>query len=104
MACQLTFEERERLSQLHEDGESARAIADQLGRSPSTISRELRRNSEVGHYSAVVAQGKWLERRRQRPLERKLERPRINTDGADCFYGYTSRRGSYNAAVPRRRA
>jgi len=77
MACQLTFEERERLSQLHEEGESARSIAAELGRSPSTIARELQRNSDVGHYSAVVAQGKWLERRRQRPLVRKMERPAI---------------------------
>jgi IS30 family transposase len=90
MACQLSFEERERLSQLYEDGESARAIAREFGRAPSTISRELRRNSEVGHYSAVVAQGKWLERRRQRPLVRKLERPAI----LDAVRGGLTRRWS----------
>lgn len=77
MACPLTFEERERLSQLYEDGDSARAIAGELGRSPSTVLRELRRSSDAGHYLAVVAQGKWLERRRQRPLVRNMERPAI---------------------------
>lgn len=90
MACQLTFEERERLSQLHEDGESAREIARELGRSPSTVRRELRRNSDAGHYSAVVAQGKSLERRRQRPLVRKMERPAI----LDEVRGGLSRRWS----------
>jgi hypothetical protein len=38
-------EERVKLADLHKAGYTVRAIATKLGRSPSTISRELRRNS-----------------------------------------------------------
>ena len=45
----LTFAEREEIALARAGGESMRAIAARLGRSPSTISRELRRNvSPVG--------------------------------------------------------
>lgn len=42
---QLGLKERIDLYRLHADGEGVRAIARALGRSPATISRELRRNS-----------------------------------------------------------
>ena len=56
MSCysHLTIEERESLMLFHEEGIGIRQIAKALGRSPSTISRELRRNS--GPYRAVSAQ------------------------------------------------
>ncbi len=41
----LTVEERIELSRLHKQGQSLRDIAKVLGRSPSTLSRELKRNS-----------------------------------------------------------
>ena len=41
----LTFAEREELAVAHAGGESMRSIARRLGRSPSTISRELSRNA-----------------------------------------------------------
>lgn len=41
----LSLLERERLRDLHRDGMSIRNIAAELHRSPSTISRELRRNT-----------------------------------------------------------
>ena len=41
----LTAEERIELYRLHKAGQSIRSIAKQLGRSPSTLSRELKRNS-----------------------------------------------------------
>ena len=43
---QLTYRERYLISQHKSSGESLRAIARMLGRSPSTISRELRRNAD----------------------------------------------------------
>lgn len=45
MYCQLTEAERYTLSLLKREGRSLRAIAHSLGRSPSTISREIRRNA-----------------------------------------------------------
>ena len=68
----LRLEERERLAALKGEGLSLRAIARQLGRAASTISRELRRNAlPKGGYLPVHAEGCYLERR-QRPaiLER----------------------------------
>ena len=68
----LRLEERERLAVLKAEGLSLRAIAAQLGRAASTISRELRRNAlPKGGYLPVHAEGCYLERR-QRPavLER----------------------------------
>src|SRR5450755_2309567 len=42
----LSFSEREEIAVALAAGESIRAIARRLGRSPSTVSRELRRNAE----------------------------------------------------------
>ena len=41
----LNIHERTVISQLHSSGVSIRAIAEAIGRSPSTVSRELKRNS-----------------------------------------------------------
>ena len=63
----LRLEERERLAALKGEGLSLRAIARQLGRAASTISRELRRNAlPKGGYLPAHAEGCYLERR-QRP-------------------------------------
>jgi IS30 family transposase len=52
----LTFSEREEIGLAHAGGESMRAIARRLGRSPSTISRELARTSDrAGGYRATRA-------------------------------------------------
>jgi IS30 family transposase len=45
--------------------------------SASTISRELARNRIHGVYSAQVAQMRTEQRRRERPLVRKMDRPEI---------------------------
>lgn len=71
----LSFSEREQIALLRARGGSVRGIADQLGRAPSTISRELRRNAATRcgglDYRAVVAQ--WhSERRAARPKAAKL--------------------------------
>src|SRR5918999_6074897 len=75
----LRLEERERLAVLKAEGLSLRAIAAQLGRAASTISRELRRNAlPKGGYLPVHAEGCYLERR-QRPalLERDAKLARF---------------------------
>jgi IS30 family transposase len=66
---QLGLKERIDLYRLHADGKGVRAIARVLGRSPATISRELRRNSQktkvwAGGYDPARAQS-LAERRRR---------------------------------------
>jgi IS30 family transposase len=75
----LELEERERLAALRAAGLSLRAIARQLGRAASTVSRELRRNAlPRGGYLPVHAEGCYRERR-QRPaiLERDAKLARF---------------------------
>ncbi len=53
---QLDLDERIEISRLHADGRSRRAIGRMMGRDPSTISRELRRNSlPKGGYKTASA-------------------------------------------------
>jgi IS30 family transposase len=77
MACHLTKEEREVVSNMCAAGSSQAQIARRLGRADSTISREIGRNGGPGGYSAVAAQQKAEARRRERPLVRKMDRPEI---------------------------
>jgi transposase, IS30 family len=51
----LTFAEREEIALARAGGESMRSIARRLGRSPSTVSRELARNTGRGGYRATTA-------------------------------------------------
>lgn len=66
----LTQDERYQIQGLHRAGQTRRAIARELGRSPSTISRELRRNADGDRYSAWTAQRRSKERRRASARER----------------------------------
>ena len=71
----LSFPEREEIAILQEKEISIRAIARQLGRSPSTVSRELRRNAATRsgelQYRAHTAQ--WhADRKSKRPKLAKL--------------------------------
>ncbi len=71
----LSFQEREEIALLHVQGVGVREIARQVGRSPSTISRELRRNAatrtDSAGYRASTAQ--WhADRRARRPKAAKL--------------------------------
>jgi transposase, IS30 family len=71
----LSFGEREEIALLRAGGCGVREIARQLGRSPSTISRELRRNAATRggslEYRASAAQ--WhADRRARRPKPAKL--------------------------------
>ena len=79
----LSFDEREELALLRAQGHGVREIARLLGRSPSTISRELRRNAATRggllEYRATVAQWK-AERAASRPKSAKLaENERLRT-------------------------
>ena len=67
----LTFAEREEIALARARGETMRAIARRLGRSPSTVSRELRRNSDRGGYRATMAHAIAFERA-SRPKPAKL--------------------------------
>jgi transposase, IS30 family len=68
----LSSAEREEISVGHGQGLGVRVIARQLGRSPSTVSRELKRNSgRDGPYRATIAQQRADERAR-RPKPAKL--------------------------------
>ena len=64
---QLDNDERERIAHMKMNGKSQRAMARELGRSPSTISRELRRNRYPtdGSYKVVHA-GSMARGRRRR--------------------------------------
>ena len=81
----LSFAEREEIAILRAGGCGVREVARRLGRSPSTISRELRRNAATRcgrlDYRATTAQ--WhADRRARRPKPAKLA---VNDDcGAMC--------------------
>ena len=71
----LSFAEREEIALLRAQGAGVRELARRLGRSPSTISRELRRNAATRggklDYRASVAQWK-AELMARRPKTAKL--------------------------------
>lgn len=77
MASQLSMDERKRLSELREAGWSRGQMARVLGRAKSTISRELNRNRLGCRYCPDLAQQRTKERRRNRPLVRKMDRPEL---------------------------
>jgi IS30 family transposase len=66
----LRFEEREEISRGVAAGESARQLAARLGRSPSTITRELARHGGRGGYRAGEAdRSAWDRARRPQPCK-----------------------------------
>ncbi len=70
----LSLLERQRIATLRERGLSVRAVAARLGRSASTVSRELRRNMrrhDRGCYDADLAHAR-ARRRARRPRRAKL--------------------------------
>jgi IS30 family transposase len=71
----LSFDEREEIAILFARGAGVREIARRLGRSPSTISRELRRNAATrsGYHEYRATTAQWhADRRAQRPKVAKL--------------------------------
>ncbi|WP_430595769.1 IS30 family transposase [Isoptericola sp. QY 916] len=67
----LSLTEREELALLRAEGRGVREIARVLGRSASTISRELVRGTTAGRYRAIAAQVR-ADERATRPKARKL--------------------------------
>ena len=87
----LTSIERERLAVFRLEGLSMREISRRLGRAPSTISRELRRNMrrhDRGKYDAVLAHARSREKARrdrvgrvgQDPVLRDLVQEKLTQD------------------------
>ncbi|AVO42360.1 IS30 family transposase [Simplicispira suum] len=67
-ASALTTHEREQISRGLAAGHSCRQIAAELGRSPSTVSREIHRNGGAERYRAALADGRaWEQARRPQP-------------------------------------
>ena len=67
----LSIEERESILFMRGEGKGIRAIATALGRSASTISRELKRNQTKKEYSPSQAEKKY-RRRRKRCCRKKI--------------------------------
>ena len=87
----LSFAEREEIALLRAKGYGVRSIAREIGRSPSTVSRELRRNAATRggklEYRASVAQWK-ADLVAQRPKPCKLvENPRLRDYVQDRLSG-----------------
>lgn len=68
----LSLEERTEIADLRREGKGVREIAHAIGRSPATVSRELRRNADdAGRYLPASADRRTQERV-ARPRERRL--------------------------------
>src|SRR5690349_13400351 len=80
MARHLTSVERGVLYRLKEDGNTQRKIAELMGRHPSTISRELRRNRGLRGYRPQQAQRLAQARRQVCRRRAKLEDPKVHDD------------------------
>ena len=74
---QLSLEERERMQQGLWEGKSLRGIARELGRSPATISREIKRNGPWGNrrYHPRLAHGRTKNMIRKREQRQCLKHP-----------------------------
>ena len=72
----LSLSEREEISRGIASDDSLRSIAQQLGRAPSTISREVKRNGGLHHYRASGAdQAAWGRAHRPKPCKLVLNKP-----------------------------
>lgn len=71
----ITLEEREKLYLMMREGKRIREIARLLGRSASSVSRELRRNSgnETEEYTPLMASVLYIERRRKCRKKRRCD-------------------------------
>ena len=81
-SVRLSSVEREEISRGIAGGESFRSIASRLGRSPSTVSREVKTNGGHLKYRATVAH-RAARRRAKRPKPMKLAECRRLQDAVD---------------------
>jgi len=73
-ATALTMEEREEISRGLATGRSSRSLAVELGRTPSTVSREIARNGGRLAYRAAVAEARaWKAAQRPKPCKLSTE-------------------------------
>ena len=80
MAKQIKYEERQIIDLWLQNGKKLREIARYLGRSPNSISSEVRKNSDVGGYHAISAQVR---------SERRLSKSRCqNSSKKDDVWDY----------------
>jgi IS30 family transposase len=84
---QLQPEDRVTLASLIQQKFTVRDIALVLGRSPSTISRELLRNAQPAGYASTAARACALQRRRQGRVPNKLHRDGVLFDVMRHFLG-----------------
>ena len=73
----LTLHEREDIMLMRRDGRGVSEIARAIGRSKSTASRELKRNSCERFYRASTAQRRYAERRKPSRRRRVLDDERV---------------------------
>ena len=103
MASHLNMDERKRISELRESGYSRGQIAQVLARSKSSISRELERNRVGALYCPLVATQKAQQRRRERNLVRKMDRPEIGDQvraGLLAYHSPDEIAGRMKLAIP----
>jgi IS30 family transposase len=100
----LSFAEREELAMLRARGCGVREIARLLGRSPSTISRELRRNAATrsGRFEYRATTAQWhADRRAKRPKTAKLAgNPELHQYVQDRLAGVIERPDGSSLAGP----
>ena len=73
----LSLQEREEISRQLVSGASVRAMARQLSRAPSTISREIRRHGGPSQYRAAAADTRAWDRARRPKVRRLVARGRL---------------------------
>ena len=86
MGCyrHLTRDDREEIAALRAAGHSMRAVAAAVGKAPSSISRELKRNAlDSGRYAAHVADGADMARRQRRPSSSGASWPAATSAGVN---------------------
>ena len=76
-ACFLSLEEREMISRGLASGASMRGISLELGRSVSTISREISRNGGVFRYRAVIAEASFLKHSKRPKAPLLVKNPKL---------------------------
>ena len=73
----LSAEERDRMAEMYARHEGVSAIAAEIGRNKSTVSREIARNGRNGRYGAIAAQSRSDARRKACRPRKRLSGPAL---------------------------